>query len=263
MTLSKITFVTAFIDIYKGERADRTTSWRFQKFLEIVETGVQICVFVDDIDAGLINEHMGIYSNIKLMKTIKFEDLWIETCIRDKHLFLPEVRCQVKDTPQYMSLINSKVEFLKRTVEENPWNSSHFAWIDFSLSYVFHNSESALKQLSYLGNECLFDASNRFLTVPGCIGKDTNYMERILHQPHWRFCGGFMLGDAASIMELVELYEIHFPEFIANYNTLVWEVNFWAWLEICRGWNPIWYYAGHDDSIINVPEMFLGQREIA
>jgi hypothetical protein len=34
---------------------------------------------------------------------------------------------------------------------------------------------------------------------------------------------------------------------------LVWEVNYWAWLEAEGYISPIWYLADHNDTIINIP----------
>ena len=44
---------------------------------------------------------------------------------------------------------------------------------------------------------------------------------------------------------------------IFQQNILTWEVNVWHILESKFGWNPTWYNAGHNDSIIRIPTSFL------
>jgi hypothetical protein len=70
---------------------------------------------------------------------------------------------------------------------------------------------------------------------------------------YWRFCGGFILGDAVSIMDMHKRYQTYFLGFLKQYKKLVWEVNFWAWLEANTGWIPTWYKADHNDCIIHIP----------
>lgn len=41
-----------------------------------------------------------------------------------------------KDTPLYTLLTWCKLAFMKRVVDENPFHSTHFGWIDFGIAYV-------------------------------------------------------------------------------------------------------------------------------
>jgi len=41
---------------------------------------------------------------------------------------------------------------------------------------------------------------------------------------------------------------------LAKYKRMLWEVNVWAILEYEYGWNPTWYRANHDDSIVRIPD---------
>ena len=255
--MSNVTFVTAFLDISQGMYTEKDVAWRFEKFHRIAETGIQLCVYVDESGIALLRGCMDTYSNIKFMKVVSLDDLWINTCIKEhgKVLTFPYYRSEDKDTLQYMILINSKIEFLKDTIKHNPWNSSHFAWVDFSISYIFDESSYATDKLIDLSTTYPVNNEDKFLAIPGCWRPDTIHIEQILIAPHWRYCGGFLLGDAESIMELATLYEKHFLEFLVEYNTMVWEVNFWTWLEGFRGWKPNWYSADHNNTIFDIPQM--------
>lgn len=41
-----------------------------------------------------------------------------------------------KNTPTYSCLVNAKHDFMSQVIEENPFESSHFCWVDFGLSHI-------------------------------------------------------------------------------------------------------------------------------
>jgi len=69
----------------------------------------------------------------------------------------------------------------------------------------------------------------------------------------WRFLDKFLIGDKDSLLEFATLTKQYLPLFLRTYKILTWEVNFWNWLETFTGWNPVWYYAQFDDSVIKIP----------
>jgi hypothetical protein len=48
--------------------------------------------------------------------------------------------------------------------------------------------------------------------------------------------------------------------FLETHRKLIWEVNFWAWLEAKDYWKPKWYSADHNDSIFNIPTQYYANR---
>jgi hypothetical protein len=194
------------------------------------------------------------------MKTISIEDTIVGRLVSEinyeainenkQQLSLPNTKNVTKDVSDYMIIINSKTEFMADTVKKNPWNSSHFAWIDFNISHVFFDKLLSIEYLTILGKRNYFEP-NCFV-IPGCWDKYNNEnIGHVIETIHWRFCGGFLLGDATSILRFHELYNHYLPIFLREYHRLVWEVNFWAWLEVNSDWNPKWYKADHNDTIIN------------
>jgi hypothetical protein len=252
-----VTFVTCFVDIYENQFEHKSVEWRFEKFRDIAGTGIPICVYVDPTNHIILEHFAQDYPNIKIMKTITIQETEASkavTCARDKGLdiTLPDWRNELKDTEEYMVLIHSKTECLADTVTQNPWKTSHFAWIDFSISYVFHNKSETLRYVEVLARRTFTMES--FLLIPGCwdcLRADS--VDSITNNVHWRFCGGFILGDALSILDMCKRCKRHFPDFLQKHKKLVWEVNFWAWLEANTDWSPIWYKADHNDSIIQIP----------
>lgn len=151
--------------------------------------------------------------------------------------------------------MNSKIEFVNDAIIQNPWNTNYFAWIDFSIQHVF-KTDAYRHKLYELNN---LTTTTKFLAIPGCSQiKDTpdihnDELQKTFRQICWRFCGGFFIGDKDNLKNMYDLYIKYFPIFISKYKTIVWEVNFWAWLEKNTGWNLNWYKADHDDSILNIP----------
>ena len=258
-----ITFVTAFLNLYPEKPyANRNLQWRFEKFADIAETGIPICVFVDQENREYLEKYVEIFPNIHILKTIEYNELWAVKhlhSMKQEHLgnFLefPKTRNLEKDTEEYILFQHSKIEFIQEVMNLNPFQSTHFSWIDFNVSHIFQNIREAQYFLKYLGKSKI---QKDGILIPGCwhnfLNKDcSNIQECILEKPNWRFCGGFFLGDSNSLNHFNDLYRILFPEFLAKYKVLVWEINFWCWLEQVHDWKVSWYYADHNDSIVKIP----------
>ena len=252
-----VTFVTCFLDIYKKQFENRSVEWRFEKFRDIAKTGVPICVYVDPANHIILQNFAKDYSNIKIIKTIMIAET--EACkalnsVRNEgfEITLPVRRNEFKDTEEYMLLIHSKTELLADAVLKNPWQTDHFAWIDFSISYVFSNKPETLRHLEVLAKHTF--ANGSFLMLPGIWDRlPSDFTDSITNSVYWRFCGGFILGDALSILDMHERCRRYLPDFFRKHKKIVWEVNFWAWLEKNSDWSPVWYRADHNDCIIYIP----------
>lgn len=250
MNQSTITFVTSIIKIYDEPIQNKDIEWRLSKFRIIAETGIQICLYICPEYYKDVSEFIKEYPNIKIGKIVSLEDTFVSRVVNTstmQSVTLPNNRNQEKDTKNYMILINSKVEFVNDAIQQNLWSSTHFAWIDFSIAYVFHDTKRSQEFLSTLSKRTF---ASSFLTLPGCWQNANSIM---LDDINWRYCGGFLLGDKESIVHFYNLYQEHWPLFIEKYQKLVWEVNFWSYLEhIVPQWKPIWYKADHNDTILHL-----------
>ena len=255
--MTSLTYVTAYLNIYNDQvPLQRTNEWRLKHFRNIASTGINICIIVSPDCEPAISNIVNEFPNIHILKTMTIEDTWVfEQC----HLFeceytLPENRSITKDTEAYIQLQNSKTEFLQIAIESNPFESTHFAWIDFSIAHMFRNLYRSQRQLQVLGT-C--DLADKFFAIPGCWGKwdplrHDHHMENI----HWRFCGCFFIADKNSMLEFCKKYRELFPVFLRETRKLIWEVNIWPWIEHISDWTPTWYIADHNDSCIEIPNAF-------
>jgi hypothetical protein len=163
---------------------------------------------------------------------------------------LPINRGVKKDTKKYMALMLGKLEFVKKAIDINPFNSNYFFWFDFSIAYIFKNKDKTLLKIKEISN---LNFKDNFICIPGCwdfkikIGDLKNHIV-------WRFCGGLLFGDKESLIDFYQKSNDHFLSFLEQNKMLLWEVNYWAWLESFNLISPIWYLAGHDDSMfMNIP----------
>ena len=240
-----VTFVTCLFHIYNMNYDDnKNINWRIERFKELLNTGIHICIYVCPVFEPMIRYLEEKYENLRIMKVVEIEELSVYNETVKYDFTLPKQRNLLKDTPNYMFVINSKSEFMNHTVQENPWNTSHFSWVDFNLTHVFKDKVASLRFLKDMEHHTWKPSC---LLIPGCWDRHDNlHYERV----HWRFCGGFLLGDAESIQRFHHLCTTEYPKFIQTHKKLVWEVNFWAWLEMNSDWTPDHYKADHDDSII-------------
>jgi hypothetical protein len=248
-----ITFVTSFFHIYDQEYdTNKTVAWRVERFREIAGSGIKICLYVSADQIHLIPRE---YPNVHIIES---PELFVEAVCENMDLQLPQQRSILKDTAKYMYVINSKTDLMTDAIQRNAWDSSHFAWIDFNISHVFSDKDRTLRFLRELD---LYELPAKCMLVPGCWYKYDNLnIGHVTECIFWRFCGGFFLGDKASVLRFGDLYTTKFPEFVKTTQRLVWEVNFWAWLEVNSDWNPQWYLADHNDTILtNLPCATIAQ----
>lgn len=247
-----VTFVTSLIDIYDKPINGRSLDWRFEHFEKLVCTSIPICLFISQKYYDYFNKRLiHLNQNYNLFIHIfDFNNSHIYNIVNNCHeLSLPLNRNQEKDTKEYMILMNQKIEQIKLCIDMNPFNTHYFAWIDFSINYIFKDSINTLHYLSNLSHK---NFSREFISIPGCWMKDFN-LHYLYDNIHWRFCGGFFIGDKNTLLTFYNFYLLYFPEFISKYKRLVWEVNFWTWLESEKQFKFNWFSADHNDSMCILP----------
>lgn len=251
-----ITFVTCFINIYgTSHPLGRSQEWSLQHFRTLAETGICFCVYTDNESMDVLQKLVQDFPNVQIMNPVTFTEVWsVKYCSEVKHT-LPQNRNLDKDTASYMQLMNAKTTFLQDAIEKNPWNTTHFSWIDFSIAYIFKNPKGCQNQLRML-NQCKLPTDCFY--IPGCWPHP--WTNDVLTNVCWRFCGGFILADQKSMGRFCRECPIRFLEFLERYHVLTWEVNIWAWMETVVDktiWNPSWYTADHNDRILEIPAEWL------
>ena len=290
-----ITFVTAFIELNEVRTSCKSVENYITYFNQLASSGIHICLYVSSSYEKYGLDLQTMFQNVKLIKIINNEDTEIYKLINanisalssspslssqsspssqssQSPLQLPNLiinKNEYKDTINFISLMNTKFEFVYNASILNPFNTEYFAWIDFGICHIFKNTENTLLQLYTLSHTQLKKNTtntntnvynNNILLMPGCWNKaysDTQ-LQNIHTSINWRFCGGFFLGDKYSILKMYNATLEAIPLFIKQYSTIVWEVNIWAWIEHNMNTHVKidWYEADHNDTILNIPTTY-------
>jgi hypothetical protein len=175
---------------------------------------------------------------------------------------LPANRNTEKDTREFIASGYYKYDLLKDAVERGGDDISHYVWADMDLPKLFRDKDGVKEYLQWFTR---LQLASSFLTFPGCWSKlekeKEGEKERVVDSVHWRFCGGFFIGDTASITQFCETVGEGVRRFIEKFDTLVWDFNLWAWLESDfsrisddaeKVWPEhwTWYRGDHNDSIL-------------
>jgi len=253
MSKNNVTFVTSYFKIYENDYdIEKIFEKRLELFLKLAITGINICIFITPEFQDIFTEICKKYTNIKVIDIYPKNDLKFSKKYfpEIENYQLPNKRSYVKDTEYYMSLMNSKIDFVNETIKLNPFSSKYFCWFDFSLPYIFKNIDETIKKIKLISQRNYIDS---FLTMPGCWNLKVHDIMFIKTNICWRFCGGFFMGDKNSLMDFYNLSYNNYSEFLNLTKTILWEVNYWAWLESYKNFKPMHYSADHNDSIINIP----------
>jgi hypothetical protein len=281
-TINEIAFVSAYLDIYNDESVEtsrnRGVEWRLNTFQPLADTGIPIYLFYSQKYAPYFEnpEYQLRNPNVIPFKIIELEQTWTWKIAQEHQpLQLPEDRDAKKDTFQYMILQNAKQEFIQQVMERFP-HHTHYAWVDFSIVHMFKEPKKSLEYLRVCYGprttpriKPAQDTPQFFM--PGCWTQQwfEPDFDSVAKRIHWRFCGSFFIASAKSMQNFIRLYRHSFPLFMKEHRRMIWEVNFWAWLEVTNEtilqlyppppetpiepWKPTWYHSDHNDTIYRAP----------
>ena len=103
------------------------------------------------------------------------------------------------ETPLYVILNNNKFDCIDKTIELNPFNSSHFVWMDFGINHVAENTE-------YIYN-WIHEVPDKIKQM--CINP---FVENVEPKEYFRFiyhnmAGGLFSGSLNNMKKYSELFK--------------------------------------------------------
>ena len=218
-------------------------------------TQVPLCIFLTE-EYGHLKEHFALYPNVWVRLVDASSSHWMTPLFSssesESDIYLPAHRNRQKDTFPYLLSSYSKYEWLKIAIDQNPWNTSHFAWIDLSVLEMFTRKEHSLRTIEWMSR---LTYRPDFMTLPGCWSAiDKNKIQDLTDTVHWRFCGGFFLGDRSSLSSFCQCVQDTYLHFFQQYKKLVWDFNYLAYMETVHAdrWKPVWYKGDHNDHILSI-----------
>jgi len=224
-------YVTAFLN-FNNKNQNTLENEYFQYFNKLVKLELPIILFLDKSFSIYGNDLLKSYKNLRIIYIDKNDLLF------DILLPLPKQRNIIKDSKEYIQFMNNKIIFMERAMNSHLFNTNHYAWIDFRIFHIFNdNISNKLKELSTRNY-------TRSAYFPGSIP----YIQYELNIINWRFLGGFFILDKEHIIKLKEETLKIFSEI----NVFTWEVNIWTIIECLKRFDFGWYFADHNDSILNI-----------
>jgi len=256
----KVTFVSAYYTLQSTPYFNsHPEEWDPSSIFELARSGIQLCLYIgqDCAFESVFEDLEKECPNFRLMPyRIYYKDMWIYKALEEydsdiSNIRLPSSRNIEKDTLEYMVYMHSRHEIIEDAISENPWDSTHFAWIDFNAPKLFSKKNESFAKLKEIATYSFPVDTSYFAGCWSKINEET--ANNIAGTIHWRFCGAFFLADTKTFIHFAELYRSQFPGFLKEVGVFCWEVNFWAWLEYrSEEWNPTWYRGDHNDNMLNI-----------
>ena len=228
--------VTCYYDIYR--RPEKFVEY-LSLFYDLGISGIPITLFTDP---SLVYKFRIFPATVTVIG-IPLSEFELYQKGMAYHRDLPIYRTPEKDTKEFFSLMNTKIEFVKKAAEHWP-DKETFMWIDYGILKIVKQSERFLEKLREL-------SQRRFtkMVIPGCWSLGQHFS---VEQIHWRFCGGFFVIPR----DYIDCFYGHSCGVLNDFCTmdfykLTWETNVWSTIEFCAEQeNIVWYFADHDDTIV-------------
>jgi len=112
------------------------------------------------------------------------------------HIFNGEIQ---HETPLYVILNNNKFDCIDKTIELNPFNSTHFIWMDFGINHVAQNTEYIYEWINKVPDKI----------KQLCINPYTeNIDDKIMFQNIYHHtAGGLFSGSRGNLIKYSELFK--------------------------------------------------------
>jgi hypothetical protein len=207
------TIVTMFYDIRKLDNTHINDNRQKNKYIELAKQFIlllpyPIIFFIDDEDNETYNIIYNIRNELNLLhfthifkfdlkKTYFYKDLLKLEELQTK--FFIHNGDLKHETPLYIILTNNKLYFVEKAIELNPFNSSHFIWMDFGINHVAKNTELIHEWFTKVPDKIKQLCINPYIES----AEPKKYFENI-----WHNCaGGLFSGSKKNLLKYVELFK--------------------------------------------------------
>jgi len=150
-----------------------------------------------------------------------------------------------KDTLEYMFVQCNKTEWVKQAIELDPFNTEQFVWVDFGIYHMINSEYFA--EYVYKMTQQKYDK----IRIAGCWDLNAYCHNRYHTRVLWYFAGSVFGGDKNSLYKFADLMKTRCLIFIAQHQSLIWEVNLWYFIYNENKELFDVYRAEHDKTIID------------
>lgn len=203
------TIVTMFYNIRHKERQMSEKIKSAHVYGDLARTFIlklpyPMTIYTDDSDMiKIINEERREYENITKIYDIKLEDIYyfgyldrIQELQKTYKIYNIN---QDKDTPLYVAISNNKFSFVEKTINDNPFNSKHFVWLDFGINHVAKNCEEIHNWIHQIPDKV------RQLCINPYVER-VNHCD-IFHNIYHHMAAGLFTGSADNLLQYCQLFK--------------------------------------------------------
>lgn len=235
------TIVTAFYNIRALEQGSPQDNRQMDKYLEIAKQFIMtlpypLMIFIDPEDEILydfITKNRKKYMENTFIcqepfsSTYFYKDLdKIGELQQQYHIYNGDLK---HETPLYVILNNNKFHFIEQAIQKNPFQSSHFIWIDFGINHVAQNPESI--------HEWIYHVPDKIKQL--CINPFVEHGEHvdIFHNIYHHSAGGLFSGNIEYLRKYINAFKAKTAQI---YNEGWWQVDE-AVMTMVQRENPEWF----------------------
>lgn len=208
------TIVSCFFDLRQGVLENRSPNGdeikKKQKYFDlakkfILQLPYPLVFFTNDDDLILfIQNHRKEYLSKTHICKMGFEDLYFQKYADEiqanKSLHKIRNECPIKDTIPYIILNYNKFDFLSKAIDMNPFESTHFIWLDFGINHIAADTEEIHQWILQVPD------SIRQLCINPYFSFDQNHKSYFTFHYH-NMAGGLFSGSRQNILLYKDLFE--------------------------------------------------------
>jgi len=203
------TIVTSIYNIRKTE-INETNTRNITKYLELANDFIlslpyPLIIFTDDNDIiDFLKEKRTNFKEITTINKIAIENTeYYQYFDKLKELHSDYIIYNLdknKDTPLYITLTNNKFYFLETAVKTNPFQSSHFIWMDFGINHCARNCEKIHEWIIEVPDKIKQLCINPFLEE---VDDYSIFFQYVYHH----LASGVFSGSSENILKYCELFK--------------------------------------------------------
>jgi hypothetical protein len=201
----KMTIVTGFIYINKDEGFKKHKYNYIEKSKNTLELKNFMYIYISqNLYDHVYNfrKKLGLENKTKII-IVEEKDLYLYDQV-EKIRKNTQKNIPTYQNPLYNMAVNSRYKFMEKCINENPFNSDYFAWIDFSAGHIVNFPKN--KTISY-------NKKNKIRLA--WIGRCKIEKKKMFYH-HRAMGGGVFAGHKDIMLEFIKLHDSYFKRFM-NY----------------------------------------------
>ena len=143
---------------------------------------------------------------IPLNKTYYYKDINTITNLQNKYI-INNINLN-KDTPEYIILNNNKFYFMEHSINMNPFNSTHFIWLDFRINYIAKSYNIIHEWINNIPNKIKQMCINPYIENI----EPKTYFQYIYHN----MAGGLFSGSKDNLLLYCNLFKNKYDKILSE-----------------------------------------------